>query len=266
MTRILVSPTAIAAVASAGRSAPERPRADPRSRLPVAIGSPGSLGAVTVRLPMFPLGSVLFPGVTVPLHVFEDRYRALVHHLLRLPPAERVFGSVGIREGYEVGERGAQSIYRVGVRLQLSEVEAHEDGTFDLIAVALDRIRLDRLDTSSEEFPEGEVTLLPAGDGPVPAEVVDAASAACHAYRFAVQEFREDPLTGSLPQDPVMRSWMLAALAPVPMPEQQAMLEEDDAGLRLALAGAAFQAELRAMNVIPSLPATQVARTRWSPN
>ena len=52
-------------------------------------------------LPMFPLGSVLFPGVSVPLTVFEDRYRALVHHLLRVEDATQLlFGTVGIREGY----------------------------------------------------------------------------------------------------------------------------------------------------------------------
>ena len=45
---------------------------------------------MTDSLPMFPLNTVLFPGVTIPLHVFEDRYRALVHHLLRIEdPAER---------------------------------------------------------------------------------------------------------------------------------------------------------------------------------
>ena len=77
---------------------------------------------------MFPLNTVLFPGVTVPLRVFEDRYRALVHRLLRIEdPAERLFGSVAIREGYEVGERGGQSVHRIGCLLQLTEVEPHDD-------------------------------------------------------------------------------------------------------------------------------------------
>ena len=44
----------------------------------------------------------------VPLHVFEDRYRALVHHLLTIPDKSlRLFGIVAIREGYEVGRRTA---------------------------------------------------------------------------------------------------------------------------------------------------------------
>ena len=115
---------------------------------------------------MFPLGTVLFPGVSVPLHVFEDRYRALVHHLLRVSdPVDRVFGSVAIREGYEVGDHGNQSLYRVGCRIRMTEVEAHPDGTFDLVGVGLERIALDRLDTRGT-FPVGHVTARPDADRP----------------------------------------------------------------------------------------------------
>src|ERR1043165_5379883 len=81
---------------------------------------------------MFPLNAVLFPGVSMPLTVFEDRYRALVHHLLRLDPDERYFGSVGIREGYEVGEHGSQSLFRIGCRVQLTEVDPRPAGAFSV--------------------------------------------------------------------------------------------------------------------------------------
>ena len=220
-------------------------------------------------LPMFPLNSVLFPGVAVPLRIFEDRYRAMVHHLLRVEdPAQRCFGSVGIREGYEVGEHGAQSLYRVGVRLQLSEVERHDDGTFSVLAVGRDRIALDRLD-SSGDFPVGHVTERPEPDLVVDADLedlMDRARATFTAYRVALAEIRADPHEGSLPEDPSYLSWTLAASAPLPMPERQALLEADDAGARLRLVTELLRSELRAMNVIPSLPATEVARTRWSPN
>ena len=220
---------------------------------------------MTTRLPMFPLNAVLFPGVTLPLRVFEDRYRALVHHLLRLDPEERFFGSVGIREGYEVGDQGAQSLYRVGCRLQLSEVESHADGSFDIEVVALDRIRLDGLDPSGT-FPVGEVEELPEPEVEVPAEVVEVARATFTAYRVALLEFRSDPYSGSLPRDPEFLSWTLSATTPLPMSERQALLEAEDAGVRLAMVTDLLRTELRAMNVIPSLPATEVARTRWSPN
>jgi len=215
---------------------------------------------------MFPLNAVLFPGVSLPLHVFEDRYRALIHHLLRMEDtAERVFGSVAIREGYEVGDQGAQSLYRVGVVLQLTQVESNADGSFDVVAVARGRLRMDRLDPSGL-FPVAEVAELGEPQVDVPEEVTDRARATFTAYRAAVQEFREDPFSGALPRDPEYLAWTLSATAPLPMSERQALLEAPDARERLEMVTRLLRAELRAMNVIPSLPATEVARTRWSPN
>ena len=156
---------------------------------------------------MFPLGTVLFPGVIVPLRVFEDRYRALVHHLIREPdPAHRLFGSVGIREGYEVGDHGAQSLvpgrlpaaaHRRGVRTRT--------GTFDIIAVGRDRIRLDRLDTSGP-FPAGHVETIAPVDEVVDLAIVERALAMFAAYRVAVAPYRGDPHPGDLPRDPTYLS------------------------------------------------------------
>ncbi|QSR26117.1 peptidase S16 [Nocardioides aromaticivorans] len=218
------------------------------------------------ELPMFPLNAVIYPGVSLPLHVFEDRYRALVHHLLRIDdPAERVFGSVAIREGYEVGDHGAQSLFRVGVRLQLTDVESNPDGTFDIVAVGRDRIQLDRLRTT-ETFPVGEVRVLNEPEVVVPVEVVERARATFTAYRAMVREIAGDPLEGELPRDPAYLSWTLAACTPLPLGERQELLEAADPTDRLLLVTDLLRAELRAMNVITSLPATEVARTRWSPN
>lgn len=215
---------------------------------------------------MFPLNAVLYPGVSLPLHVFEDRYRALVHHLLRIEdPAERLFGSVAIREGYEVGDHGAQSLFRIGVRMQVTDVEAHADGTFDIVAVGRDRIQLDRLRTT-DTFPIGEVRALPEPTDEVPAEIVDRARATFAAYRAVVSEISADPLEGNLPSDPQYLSWTLAACSPLPLGERQGLLEATDPAERLILITDLLRDELRAMNVITSLPATEVARTRWSPN
>ncbi|MGB0098905.1 MAG: LON peptidase substrate-binding domain-containing protein [Nocardioides sp.] len=217
-------------------------------------------------LPMFPLNAVLFPGVTVPLTVFEDRYRAMVHHLRRLEdPAERVFGSVGIREGYEIGEHGAQSLYRVGCRMQLTDIEEHPDGSFDVVAVGVERIRLDQME-KGDLYPLGQVTDVPDPDAPVAESILEQARVAFTAYRAALADIRSDPYSGSLPRDPTYLSWTLAAVAPLPMPERQALLEAEDAAVRLVMVTELLRSELRAMNVIPSLPATEVARTRWSPN
>ena len=151
---------------------------------------------------MFPLNAVIFPGVRVPLNVFEDRYRALVHHLLRVEdPTQRMFGSVGIREGYEVGEHGAQSLFRVGCRAQLTEVESHPDGTFSIEAVGIDRIHLERLDTTGT-FPVGQVVDRPEHESPVSEDLLERARSTFTAYRAALAEIRADPYEGDLPQDP----------------------------------------------------------------
>jgi Lon protease-like protein len=217
-------------------------------------------------LPMFPLNTVLFPGMSVPLRVFEDRYRAMVHHLLRVEdPTERVFGSVGIREGYEVGEHGAQWLFKIGCRVKMTEVEARPDGTFELVAVGLDRIELERLDTSGA-YPVGEVTPLAEHHVPVPDVVELAARATYDAYRDALVEIDREPPSGDLPQDPAYLSWALAALAPLTLSQRQALLEAEDADTRLRMATDVLRTELRTMRVLPSLPATEIARTRWSPN
>ena len=57
----------------------------------------------TTRLPLFPLNSVLFPGLVLPLNIFEQRYRALMRDLLDIPEdAPRRFAVVAIRDGREV--------------------------------------------------------------------------------------------------------------------------------------------------------------------
>lgn len=217
-------------------------------------------------LPMFPLNTVLFPGMSVPLRVFEDRYRALVHHLLRVEdPTERVFGSVGIREGYEVGEHGAQWLFRIGCRVKMTEVEPLPDGTFELVAVGLDRIELEHLDTSGA-YPVGRVTHLSEHHAPVPGSVVDGARDAWTAYCAALVEVDREPPASELPHDPAYLSWALAALAPLSLAERQALLEAEDATGRLRMVTDVLLGELRIMQVLPSLPATDVARTRWSPN
>ena len=217
-------------------------------------------------LPMFPLSTVVFPGMSVPLHVFEDRYRMLVNHLLAVEdPTQRVFGTVAIREGYEVGDHGAQSVYRVGCILQLTEVERLEDGTFDIVAVARERMKLEEMQRGAD-FPQGVVATVPEPEVQVPAEVLDRARSTFTAFRAAMTELQGDPFSGTLPRDPDYLAWTLSALTPLPMAERQSLLEAEDATERLVLVTRLLTEELRAINVIPSLPATQVARTAWSPN
>lgn len=228
----------------------------------------GRLSFVTDRLPMFPLNTVLFPGVTLPLHVFEDRYRALVHHLLSIPDKSlRIFGVVAIREGYEVGTHGSRSVHTVGTVAQMTSVEAHPDGRFDIEVVGRERLRLHAMDTSGP-YLVGEVDLLhEPKPGPLDEEEAERALRTFESYRERLAQVRGGPLLeGPLPQDPAYLSYALAATCLLTLPERQALLEAPTARERLTLLRHALVEEMRAMQAVASLPATEVARTRWSPN
>lgn len=222
---------------------------------------------MTTTLPLFPLNTVLFPGLSVPLHVFEDRYRALVHELLRIDdPTERVFGSCAIREGYEVGDRGGQSLHRIGCILQLTEVEEHEDGTFDIVAVGRSRLRLDAVQTSGE-FLAGDVAVLVDDEEHVDREIAARARQSFDDYRNQLSEIRGmEVLTGDLPRDPTYLSWTLSATCLLTLNQRQSLLEAEDASLRLVMLTDLLREERRAMTALPSLPATEVARSGWCPN
>ncbi|HEX5823727.1 MAG TPA: LON peptidase substrate-binding domain-containing protein, partial [Candidatus Limnocylindrales bacterium] len=94
-----------------------------------------------MELPLFPLNTVLCPGIALPLHVFEDRYRALIRHCLATTSP---FGVVLIREGREVGS-GAISFSAVGTIAEIRDAGRREDGRFDLLVVGTRRFGIRRV-------------------------------------------------------------------------------------------------------------------------
>jgi Lon protease-like protein len=91
-------------------------------------------------LPLFPLGAVLYPGMLLPLHIFEERYRQLVRDLLE-QPEPRQFGVIAIRKGRETGIDGVHSLYEIGCTATLRRVDELEGGRFDLVTVGTRRFR-----------------------------------------------------------------------------------------------------------------------------
>src|SRR5919202_3714137 len=96
-------------------------------------------------IPLFPLGAPLFPGIVLPLEIFEPRYRRLVADLTALPAGSprRVFGVVAIRQGWEVERVApAAALYDVGCTARLRSVRPRPDGGFRIMTVGADRFRL----------------------------------------------------------------------------------------------------------------------------
>lgn len=221
-------------------------------------------------LPLFPLNTVLFPGVVMPLHIFEDRYRSLVRDLIALPATrDREFGVVAIKVGYEVGERGVHTIQRVGCAALVTEITANADGTYEIIVVGRRRFHVEGLDPS-RDYLQADVQWLADPNGGSPSEVAEVAERTRElfaSYREAIEALRgDDVFDGETPTDPVDLSYTLAAAMALGLADRQALLECPDVASRLRMGTALLRAELRAIHAIPSLPATSFGRTAWSPN
>lgn len=116
-------------------------------------------------IPLFPLGTPLFPGVVLPLRVFEPRYRRLMRDLLVQRAEERspgFFGVVAIRQGWEVEQVApAEALYDIGCTARLQSVRPLSDGGFSIVTVGGDRFRLlDVLVADDPPYLQAEVEWL----------------------------------------------------------------------------------------------------------
>lgn len=112
-----------------------------------------------IEMPQFPLRSVLFPSMVLPLHVFEPRYRTMVHDLME---GDRRFGVVMIERGSETG--GDDQRADVGTVARILEAEEFPDGRWGLVAVGVERYTVTRW-LEDDPYPRAEVELWPDEDG-----------------------------------------------------------------------------------------------------
>jgi len=182
-------------------------------------------------LPMFPLGSVLFPHAELPLHVFEPRYRALTEACLA---GDGEFGVVLIERGSEVG--GGDARFSVGTVARIVAAGRLPDGRYLLATVGTRRLRV-REWLADDPFPRATVELLEESRPPN-----DAHDARDEIERLLKRVLAMAAELGEAPQavgvdlhdDPVHAAFEAAAAAPIGPLDAQALLELDDPGARLA--------------------------------
>src|SRR3954467_1365461 len=176
---------------------------------------------------MFPLGTVLFPHAALPLHLFEDRYRALAETCLR---GDGRFGVVLIERGFEVG--GGDQRFAVGTVAHIVEAARTPDGRYLLATVGTERFRVKKW-LDDDPFPRAEVEALGAPHR---------AAADAGARRTEVQRLlgrvlamsaelgdRAAPVgAAALDADPLRASFEAAARAPIGPLDAQRLLEFDD--------------------------------------
>ena len=118
-----------------------------------------------MEIPLFPLHTVLCPGIVLPLHVFEERYRAMTRRCL---DSGEPFGVVLIRDGREVGSKRVATLAGVGAFVEIREAGRYPDGRYDLLGAATGRFAIDSVDAQKEPYLVAEVTPLDdeVGDEP----------------------------------------------------------------------------------------------------
>lgn len=244
----------------------------------------------TVRLPLFPLNSVLFPGLVLPLNIFEERYRAMMRELLKTPEDEpRRFAVVAIRDGHEVapsapgmpdptaavqrgpaagfGDDPAKAFHEVGCIADAATIRERPDGTFEVLATGTTRVRLLSVDTSGE-FLTAELEELPEEPGDEAGALAEGVLRAFRQYQKRLAGARERSLsTGAdLPDEPAVVSYLVAAAAMLDVPSKQRLLQAPDTASRLRDELKMLRAETAIIRGLPSLPAAELTRSPTSLN
>ena len=193
------------------------------------------------ELPMFPLGTVLFPSVYLPLHAFEPRYQALVRHCL---DGDRQFGVVLIERGSEVG--GGDLRAMVGTVAHILEAVEMDGGRWALGTVGVRRVRVTGW-LDDDPYPRAEVEDWPDQPAPHRAEQLPLLEGAGLSDRLdevtgrlrrvlalsAEMGDRVADSTLELADDVELASFQMAAVGPFGPADQQQLLATASTAARL---------------------------------
>lgn len=185
------------------------------------------MAADTARLPLFPLGTVLFPDGLLPLRVFEARYMDMTARCLR---EQSSFGVCLIAAGQEVGEPALP--YLVGTEAKIETWDMGEPGVLSIVARGGRRFRVEDHEVQTDGLITATVRWL---DAP-PAQAVPDAQADILPLLGAIAGEVGNPLPEPLRFDDA--AWVgarYAELLPIPQRARQALLELDDVVSRLEI-------------------------------
>ena len=203
------------------------------------------------------------PGASLPLHIFEPRYRQLTVDLVTGAVPGKEFGVVAVREGWVPDEDGIDGLHTIGCTAELRDVRRLPDGRYDIVTRGARRVRLLSLDAGSKPYLMGSVEFLP--DAPTDAErgpdaadrttMLSASARAAHRRYCSTawktgdwSEPEDDVEAGTLPH-------VLAADCLLPIDDRQRLLEETSPTERLRLIRALLARETGLLTQLRAVPA-----------
>ena len=184
-----------------------------------------------MRLPLFPLNVVLFPGGYLPLHIFETRYRLMMQHCL---DGDRRFGVVLISSGSEVGEPAVPEA--VGTIGKIDQVKTLDDGRMVIGVEGEQRFRIieivEQLPYITAEVMPLEDDVADVVDESLIADVRQAAKEHLQMLMALRGEWVEPP---GLPADPAQLRHLVGSQLQGEVIGKQGVLEADDVSNALRL-------------------------------
>jgi uncharacterized protein len=180
-----------------------------------------------IELPLFPLNLVLFPGMRLPLHVFEERYKLMIGTCM---VTDQTFGVVLIESGEEVG--GPAEVRSIGTTARIVEIDRLPEGRMNLVTIGVDRFRIHE-QIAGKPYAVGRVEILPDGDDEVSVGMSDRVGQLFRRYLSSQGISAEQVARLQLPDDPLALSYLIAANFKVALRQKQQLLEAGSAAARL---------------------------------
>lgn len=202
-----------------------------------------------IEIPLFPLKTVLFPGMPISLHIFEERYKAMVETCVA---AEQPFGVVLIEEGQEALGPLAKP-HAIGCTAQITQIERLPDGRLNIVAVGMERFRLTSL-SYEEAYLTGTVEMLPLDV--FDTHNLDAAGNQLRPwverYLAALSEMTDEVefQSGQLPNDPLALAYLAASVVQIPVLQKQHLLATGQAAELLTDISSIFRREVALLNAM----------------
>lgn len=199
-------------------------------------------------IPLFPLSHVLLPGMPLPLHIFEERYRQLLRDIADAPTGP-VFGVVALRAGTEamtphVRNGTTPEVEAIGTLAEILEIETAADGSSDLLSVGSRRFRVRGLLPTGKPYLRAEVEYLDEPDGTLTRELETRSRELIDVYDAMLLRLAGRGTGSELPTDANQLSYQLAARLPLPPEEKQALLNDDTTAERLQRLGRLLRREI----------------------
>ena len=233
---------------------------------------------------------MLFPGLVLPLNIFEERYRAMMRELLKTPEDEpRRFAVVAIRDGHEVastapgmpdrtalpehgpaagfGDDPVKAFHGIGCISDAATIRERPDGTFEVLATGTTRVKLLSVDASGP-YLTAELEELEEDPGEEAGALAEGVLRAFRQYQKRLAGARERSLsTGAdLPDEPSVVSYLVAAAMMLDVPSKQRLLQAPDTASRLRDELKLLRSETAIIRNLPSLPAAELTRGPTSLN